>query len=105
MTGWRLFLCRIRPSFQLALRSVRLQMASQPLPPTLLGLQLGRKLIPARIAMTLILRLIGGDRLRDDLPGDPVIVNVGVTARVGVQLRTVDRDHPGPHQPSLIAQP
>jgi hypothetical protein len=40
---------------------------------------LGRELVAARRAVLLILGLISLDRLTDDPPGDPVIVNVGVT--------------------------
>src|SRR5207248_11414685 len=59
-----------------------LEVARQPLPPTLLGLKLRRQLIPTRLPVALILGLIGSDRLRDDLPRDPVIVNVRVPAGV-----------------------
>ena len=55
VSGSLLVVWRIRFSVPLPLL---LEVASQPLPPTLLGLQLGRELIPARLPVTLILRLV-----------------------------------------------
>ena len=81
-----------------------LQLAHEPLTPARLGLKLGRQLITARVAVLLVLGLIGRDRLGDDLPRDPVIVNVGVTGRARRQLRAIDRDHPGRDQTRLRAQ-
>lgn len=54
--------------------------------------------------MLLVLSLVGRDRLGDDLPRDPVIVNIGVAGRARRQLRAIDRDHPGRDQSSLRAQ-
>ena len=55
--------------------------------------------------MLLILDLVGRDRLRDDLPGDPVIVDIRVAASARRHLRAIDRDHPRPHQSCLRTQP
>ena len=54
--------------------------------------------------MLLVLGLIGRDRRGDDLPRDPVIVNVRVTARARGQLRAVNRNQPGLHQTRPGAQ-
>ena len=54
--------------------------------------------------MLLVLSIVGRDRLGDDLPRDAVIVNVRVTAGARCQLRAIDRDHTGVHQPRSGAQ-
>lgn len=54
--------------------------------------------------MLLILGLIGRDRLLDDLPRDPFIVNIHKPARVTGQLRAINRHHPRFHEPRLAAQ-
>jgi hypothetical protein len=55
--------------------------------------------------MLLVLGLIGPDRFGDDLPRDPVILDVRVPAGVRVDLRAIDSDHPRAHQPRLLTQP
>jgi hypothetical protein len=75
------------------------KLALEPLASTGLGLKLRRQLVTARVAMLLVLGLVGRDRLGDDLPRDPVIVNIRVTARARGQLRAIDRDHTGADQP------
>ena len=80
------------------------KLALEPLAPTGLGLKLRRQLVTARVAMLLVLGLVGRDRLRDDLPRDPVIVNIRVTTRARGQLRAIHRDHTRAHQPGPGAQ-
>ncbi len=57
------------------------ELAREPLTPASLGLKLQRQLVTARVAVLLVLSLVGRDRLGDDLPRDPVIVHVGITGR------------------------
>jgi hypothetical protein len=80
------------------------KLALKPLAPTGLSLKLRRQLVTARVTVLLVLSIIGHDRLGDDLPRDPVIVHVRVAARTRGQLRPVDRDHSGTHQPRSGAQ-
>ena len=84
--------------------SLLLKRSRQPLEPGLLGLKLGRQLIPARLPVALILGLVGRDRLREDLPRDLVIVNIRIAARVRVDLRAIDRHDPRLHERGLRAQ-
>ena len=84
--------------------TLALELAHEPLPPARLGLKLGRQLISARVAVLLVLGLIGRDCLSDDLPCDPVIVNVRVTGRVRRQLRAINCDHPRRDQTRARAQ-
>ena len=57
------------------------QLAHNPRASADLGRELRRELIPTPLAMLLVLGPIGLDRLADDPPRDPVIVNVCVTRR------------------------
>ncbi len=68
--------------------------------PQLLG-----QLITPRIAIQLILGLIGRPVLGHDLPGEPTEVTGRVRVRVARHPRAVNRDHLRPHQPRLTAQP
>jgi hypothetical protein len=67
---------------------------AQPPPPPVLGRQLGRQLIAARLAIELVLRRIGGLGLLEDLAGDLLVVHRRIAARVGENLGPIDRDHP-----------
>ena len=81
------------------------ELALKPRAPTRRGLKLRRELVTARVTVLLVLGLVGRDRLLDDLPRDPVIVNVRVTARVRGQLRAIDRDDPEVTRPGPGAEP
>ena len=81
-------------------RSSRASSRGQPLPTTLLGLQLLGQLIAARARHRARPRPHRSRSRPRSAPRDLVIVNVRVTARVGVQLRAVDRDHPRPTSPA-----
>jgi hypothetical protein len=65
----------------------------EPLPPARLGLKPRREFVTARVTVLLILDLVGRDRLSDDLPSDPVKVNIPVAAGTRGHLRPVDRNH------------
>src|SRR5438094_1542809 len=82
-----------------------LELALKPLTTTSLRRQLRRQLVTPRVLMLLVLGLVGRDRLSDDLPRNPVIVDVRVTARARRHLRAIDRDHPRLHQPRPSTQP
>jgi hypothetical protein len=80
------------------------KLARQPRTTTSLRGELRRQLITARVPQLLVLGLVSRDRLSEDLPRDPVIVNVGVTARARRQLCAINRDHPRLHQSRSRAQ-
>ena len=67
-------------------------------------MQLLGQLIPARLAVLLILGLIGRDRDLDQLLGDLPEVNARLARRVTAQLRAIKRDHPTLHQPRTVTQ-
>ena len=75
------------------------------IPPSMHGRQLGRQLIATSIAIALVLLAIDRVGLSEDLAGDLLIVTIGVTRGVRMDLRAVDRDHPDLRQPRLGAQP
>jgi hypothetical protein len=98
----RRVLIRARLAVHIALL---VELAREPLPPARLDRELRRELIPPRVPIQLVLGLIGRDRLGDDLPRDPAVVNIRVTARVRVHLRAINRHHPRAHQTRLLTQP
>ena len=75
------------------------------IPPSMHGRQLGRQLIATSIIIALVLLAIDRFSLGEDLAGDLLIVTVGMTRGVRMDLRAVDRDHPDLRQPRLGAQP
>ena len=73
----------------------------KPGPPSPAACQLAGQLIAARRAAALVLGGVDALRLGQHLGGDLLVAeNRGVGGR-GPELRPVDRDHPGPHQPRL----
>ena len=80
------------------------QLTRQPRPPPLIRLQLLGQLIPARLAVLLILGLIGRDRDLDQLLGDLPEINARLARRVTAQLRAIQRDHPTLNQPRTVTQ-
>ena len=81
-------------SVSILIGTVARELSSQPFPSAGLALKLLGQLVPAIIAVDLVLSLIGRDRIRDHLSRDLVIVDVRVAAGVGVKLRAVNRDDP-----------
>ena len=74
-------------------------------PPTLRRAQLLGQLIPARVAVQLVLALVSLVELVQQLPGDPLIAAVRIHRCVRRDLRAIDRDHPNVHQPRLLTHP
>ena len=64
------------------------------------GLQLGRQLIAARLAIELVLSRVDGLGFFEDLARDLLVIEVLVATRVRVQLGPVDRDNPDLGQPA-----
>ena len=62
------------------------------------------QLVAALLAIELILGSIDRGGLFEDLPRDPLIVDVGVTARVRDDLRAVDGDRADIDHPRPCAQ-
>jgi hypothetical protein len=69
------------------------------------GAELLGKLIPTRLSVLLVLRLIDRSRLLDDLARDRGEVERRLAARVPGHPRPIERDHARPDQPSLRTQP
>jgi hypothetical protein len=67
--------------------------------------QLFGQLITARVAVELVLGLVGRPGLGHDLPGDLVEFVVDLRAGVAGDPRAVDPDHARLHQPRPIAEP
>ena len=78
---------------------------AEELAPALRRAQLLGQLITPRLAIQLVLGLVGRLVLGEDLLRDLLELQVGIRVRVPRQPSAVDRDQPRLHQPSLIAQP
>ena len=70
----------------------------------MLGRELRRQLITARITELLILLTIDLGGLFKDLLRDLLVVARSLTTRVRMDLRAVDRDHPDLHETLLRAE-
>jgi hypothetical protein len=66
--------------------------------------QLLGKLVAARLAVELVLGLVGCLRLGEDLASDPLVVCVRPAARARGDLGAIDRDHAGLDEPGLRAE-
>jgi hypothetical protein len=95
---------RDRPGFGGATLVEAAPRLAQPAAPPLRRRQLGRQLIAAPLAKTLILGPVDRVRLRQDLPGDLVVVEVLVLRSVRVHLRAVHREHRHTNQAGVRAQ-
>ena len=78
---------------------------TEELGPSFPRAQLLGQLIPALLAIQLVLGLIGRLSLGQNLPRDLLKIARRLAARVPRHPRPIDRDHPRPDQTSLIAQP
>lgn len=61
------------------------------------------QLVAATLAIALVLLLVDGVGVGEDLAGDLLVVAGRTLRRVRVHLRPVDRDHIHLHQPRLRA--
>ena len=77
---------------------------AQPAAPAGTRRELRRQLITARLAVELVLGLVGRDRPPDELARQLLVIEVLVARRAGLHLRAVDRDHPDLRQAAARAQ-
>jgi hypothetical protein len=78
---------------------------AKELAPALRRAQSLRQLIAARLAVELVLGLVGRARLGHDLAGDPIELKVHLRAGVARDPRAVDRNHSRRHQVCPITEP
>jgi hypothetical protein len=77
---------------------------AQPPAAALLSCELRRQLVPASVAVELVLGGVDCQRLLDDLARELLVVEVLVARRVRVHLRPVHGDHPDLRQSAPGAQ-
>ena len=100
----------LKPSFPVLRNRLRLGRAlgveaplcvPQPGPPSPAACELPGRLIAASRAIALVLGGVDALRLSEHLGGDLLVAADRRVGGRGSELRSIDRDHPGPHQPRL----